>query len=213
CSATSPRGASPLDREALFDVWVHPGAIWAEWVKPVLFAHLPRPLPPFSPPALPDLTWAPAPGERWAAVVDLPGPLSVAVGRALAEKGYRPVPLFNGCPPPEGAEDRALTGAEQVLAGMVEGGPRLQALPLPLDAPPAFLVDADRNRPHRSIQAEMFDNRSTLFETDFPSGSSSVPSGSGGRFGCANAGASPRTTSGTCCAAGSGLACPWGPNA
>jgi hypothetical protein len=158
-----------VDKEALFDVWVHPGAVWAEWVKPVLFAHLPRTLPPFRQPPLPDLAWVPAPPERWAIVVDLPGALAVAVGLALAEKGYRPVPLFNGCPPPEGAESRAVIDVEQNLAGLVEGGPRLQALPLPLDAPPAFLVDAYRNRPTRPPDPELFDNASTLFETDFPS--------------------------------------------
>jgi hypothetical protein len=160
-----------VDKEALFDVWVHPGAVWAEWVKPVLFAHLPRALPPFSHPPLPDLSWVPAPAERWAIVVDLPGALAVAVGLALAEKGYRPVPLFNGCPPPEGDESLAVIDVEPTLAGLVEGGPRLQALPLPLDAPPAFLVDANRNSPRRlaDLETEAFYNVSTLFETDFPS--------------------------------------------
>jgi hypothetical protein len=154
-------------------VWAPPESPWSAWAKPVLFAHLPRPLPPPGPAAPPDLTWVPPAAERRALVVDLPGAEAVRLGVALAGRGYRPVPVFNACPPPldpgAGAGPRAVIDVDTILAALVEGAEELRQYVLAADAPPAFLVDANRQRPLQPVRPGLFDNCSVLFVTDFPS--------------------------------------------
>src|SRR5436305_7040366 len=89
-----------MTREELFEVWAPAGAAWSGWAKPVLFSQPPPELPPVPDEPAPDLGWVPRPGEGFALVLDLPGAASVTLGLALAGAGYRPVPLFNACPPP-----------------------------------------------------------------------------------------------------------------
>ena len=162
-----------MEKEEIFEAWAPAGGVWSPWVKPVLFAHLPRPLPD-SPAAAPFPTAGlPAPGERQALVVEMPGPLAVTAGLALAEMGYRPLPLFNACPPPWDAGGTGLASAavdvDAVLAALVGEATRLRSLALPPDAPPAFLVNADRQTPRIPFRPGVFDNRSVVFPTDFPS--------------------------------------------
>src|SRR5262249_18281438 len=109
-----------MNREEVFECWAPTGAMWSGWVKPVLFAHLPRPLP--SPPEFqpPDLSWVPPEAERVALVIDVAGSESAEIGLALAGRGYRPVPLFNACPPPvanaqETVEDPSVVDVTSIL--------------------------------------------------------------------------------------------------
>jgi hypothetical protein len=167
-----------MDKEAIFDAWAPEGALWSPWCKPVLFAHLPRALPKRDPVPDPDLSWAPPAAERIAIVVERPGLVSVALGLALAELGYRPVPLFNACPPPvpdplfepfAKSAELALVDVDSILAALVIGVDRLRALNLPADAPPAFLLDSERGHSRMPVRSGLFDNRSVVFSTDFPS--------------------------------------------
>jgi hypothetical protein len=166
-----------MDKQELYNIWAPPYSVWSPWAKPVLFAHYPMPLPELVPPPPPDLSEIPsalgeAGQERWAVVVDLPGPQSVFVGLALAEIGYRPVPLFNACPPPAHyppQSRQAVVDMDIILAALVLGAERLKAISLPDNAPPAFLVNSDRQTIFRPIHTGHFDNRSVVFVTDFPS--------------------------------------------
>jgi hypothetical protein len=156
-----------MTRDEVFAAWAPPDAPWSGWVKPAPFAHLPRDSPPLDePPA--DVSWAPLPTDRIAIVVDLPGAASVPCGLALAAIGYRPVPLFNAIPSPM-ADVAAVVNVDLILAGLQHGAARLRDLPLPADAPPAFLLDADRQAAPGPVGTGMFDNRSVVFSTDFPS--------------------------------------------
>jgi hypothetical protein len=56
-----------------------------------------------------------------------------------------------------------------VLDAIVEATPFLEALRLPPDAPPAFLLDAERRHGQGPLRPSRFDNRSLSFPTDFPS--------------------------------------------
>lgn len=159
-----------MTREELFDAWAPAGGPWSDWAKPVLFAHWPRPLPAAPEPAPAGLSWVPSPTDGVALVIDLPGVTSVHLGLALAALGYRPVPLFNACPPPtDGEPGVAVVLVEPILTALVQGVERLRAVSLPVDAPPAFLLDADRQTPRRDLLPGAFDNRSVVFPTDFPS--------------------------------------------
>jgi hypothetical protein len=160
-----------MDRESLFETWAPHESIWSPWAKPVLFAHLGQ--VPLLNIVLPETntSWAPSVVERTALVLELPGIQSVAAGLALADAGYRPVPLFNACPAIGEGDCAAseLVDVTTILAGLVAGAERLRPLTLRPDAPPAFLLDAARNQPIRSRRPGMYDNRSVVFSTDFPS--------------------------------------------
>jgi hypothetical protein len=161
-----------MDKHELFEIWAPRGGVWSAWAKPVLFAHLPRPLPLLAARPPLEVGWVPPAAERWAVVVDLPGAESVRLGVVLAGRGYLPAPLFNACPPPVGPDGKgvaALVDVESVLAALVGSAGPIRQLGLPADAPPAFLVDADRQRLSQPIRPGLFDNRSVLFVTDFPS--------------------------------------------
>lgn len=165
-------------KESVFEAWAPHDAVWSAWAKPVLFAHLPRRLPEVSLEVGDDLEWVPPPERGCALLVELPGAQSAAAGISLAERGYRPVPLFNACPPPERDEwfqatetkpVRAAVDVESILAAIVLGADRLTAVELGSEAPPAFLLDALRKTPQQPLQPGHFDNRSVLFTTDLPS--------------------------------------------
>jgi hypothetical protein len=152
--------------EEAFAAWAPPEAAWSDWAKPVLFVHLD------SLPESPgesnwgevDASWSPGADERCAIVLDLPGPRSVALGIALARRGYRPVPLFNGCP---GAMEAVPT--QSVLAAIAMSTDDLGRIDLPIDAPPVFLLDAGRNPEGLKVPPGKFDNRWMTFPQDFPS--------------------------------------------
>ena len=173
-------------REDVFEAWAPASSRWSAWAKPVLFAHLPQleHLPAPLALARDNLSAPPADG-RTAIVVDLPAADSVALGLALARRGYRPVPLFNAAPGPVGehlwiSSLEALVELRPAMGQLWAGAAQLASLHLPDDAPPAFLLDAHR-RPGRSPRASTgdFDNRSVSFPTDFPSAATLSASGVG----------------------------------
>ncbi|MBP5975038.1 hypothetical protein HW132_20430 [Brasilonema sp. CT11] len=172
-----------MDKQTIFDLWAPPNSIWSAWVKPVLFAHLRESLLTIPPLPTPHLNWLPPVEEGWAIVVDLSGMQSVGVGLALAQKGYRPVPLFNSCPLPTAfINEQQLplekllrftkVDVESILAALVQGCSVLNQIDLPNDAPPAFLLDDRRQGQSLNfgiVPNNLFDNRSIVFSTDFPS--------------------------------------------
>ena len=102
---------------------------------------------------------------RTALVADLPGVNSVETGIALARRGYRPVPLYNTSAGPS-----ALLNVTDLVETLATGATGLREIALSPDAPPAFLIDADRMRPGVPSNPGCYDNRWVVFPQDFPSG-------------------------------------------
>jgi hypothetical protein len=158
------------DRESLFDLWALDGATWSPWVKPVLFSEMDESLPlstAYEERESWDTLGFPSVGSGTALVLELPGKSALRLGVALARRGYRPVPLFNGVPHPDGGfvPSGAIARLLVSLAGeLAQSG-------LPLDAPPAFVLDADRMAGGRVPTPGEFDNRWMVFPQDFPSAS------------------------------------------
>src|SRR5437867_8090292 len=168
-----------MTNEQLFEVWSPENSLWSTWAKPVLFAHLGTSFVlPLSAETSRDAAWSPAPDEKVAIVLDLPGEEAVWVGVALAARGYRPVPLYNAVPLPSGepaldpltGKTVAAVEVVPILHMLCRAAEPLGALNLPPSAPPAFLLDANRHADGRKMLPEEFDNRSVCFTTDFPSG-------------------------------------------
>ncbi len=153
--------------QELYETWAPPDALWSAWAKPALFATMPLEL--MSSEAAPEYVvaeadWAPRPSDGALVVVDLPGVASVGVGLALAQRGFRPVPLYNTTVGPSAAID-----LNDLAQGLRDGAAVLARLSLPSDAPPAFLLDERRQRGERAPGPGDYDNRWLVFPQDFPS--------------------------------------------
>ena len=96
-------------------------------------------------------------------IVNLPGVEGIKYGLALAQLGYRPVPLFNSIDGPG-----AVINVREIKAGLENGAEHLRSNIVGMKAPPAFLLDSNRMAPHPK-QGD-FDNRWVVFPQDFPSG-------------------------------------------
>lgn len=183
--------------DELFSAWAPDEAIWSPWAKPVLFAHADDPRGATATPAVsgvadaspivaappentgvPD-TELPSADGRTAVVVDLPGATSVEIGLRLAVRGFRPVTLFNGVPPPRAhawaanvPPATAVVDVVSILNALAAWSEPLRRLNLPAEAPPAFLLDSARRRGTGAGQPlpGLFDNRSVSLPTDYPSG-------------------------------------------
>lgn len=168
--------------ERIFQVWAPDGGRWAPWAKPVLFAHMPEIAPPIDPMVaqfgLPDLNldWLPRADGATAVVVDVAGAQGVVLGLEMAERGYRPVPLYNSLPGPglsnfSGIPARVVVDMGQILTLLQSGADRLRDYRLSDEAPPAFLLDARRREGagKHTLVPSAFDNRSVSLPTDFPS--------------------------------------------
>lgn len=166
-----------MNKEVIFSIWAPENSIWSRWAKPVLFAHLDSALSHIQVTSVPgDVSWSPSPDEKVALVLDLAGAEGVLIGLALAGRGYRPVPLYNALPLPFGQtllspatiSRVAAVDVLPIISALRTGANLLAQLILPSDAPPAFLLDANRQGTRKMIPGE-FDNRSVSFTTDFPS--------------------------------------------
>jgi hypothetical protein len=167
-----------MNKEEIYSIWAPDASLWSRWTKPVLFAYLDS-----APAQVPiaetacDVSWCPLPIENLALVLDLPGAEGVLAGVALATRGYRPVPLYNAVPLPFGeplldpVTGRAVVAVNvlPIISALRNTAEQLAQLKLPLDAPPAFLLDANRSGDGRKMEPDEFDNRSISFTTDFPS--------------------------------------------
>jgi hypothetical protein len=156
-----------MTREEIFDAWAPPSAIWSAWVKPVMFSQVRRAIPQTEI-VPPNMNWTGAADGKTGMVLDLPGADAVGAALPLALMGYRPVPLYNGCPSPLGKA--ALVDVDAILAGLVAGVSHLLQVRLPENAPPVFLLDHNRRTAGCPALPGAFDNRSISLPTDFPSG-------------------------------------------
>jgi len=179
-----------MNKEQVYAVWAPEGGVWSNWVKPVLFAYITDATRGLSDSESQDWAQAvPAASRDTGMVIDLEGLRGVFFGMRMARKGYRPVPLYNACP----REKVAPSPDDPVRLGLIDSGdviPQryppvvemspivsalagaaddLRGLALPSDAPPAFLLDWRRGGAGKELSIGMFDNRSVIFPSDFPS--------------------------------------------
>src|SRR5262249_55269600 len=172
---------------AIYEAWVPQVGAWSLWARPVVFGQMRAtsgPDPAYPTPirwawdlfgqtpeaggeqpwlSLP-VYWAPPPAQNAVLILDLPGAEGVHLGLALAGRGYRPVPLFNGCTGPS-----ELPHQGPILRALRDGAVFLAARTLPGDAPPAFLLDSRRQSLPRPLRPGMLDNRWQVLPEDFPS--------------------------------------------
>ena len=160
-----------------YKIWAPEGSKWADWAKPVLFAaikgdqqFLGKGL------ASPQIKWISELQRDTVIIVDLPDKEGVEEGLALARLGWRPVPLYNGVNPKPGfagigvidTQPFAVLEMQDLETALYQGGKLLQTIEIPLDAPPAFLLDSRRMYETGKLPG-YYDNRWCVFPQDMPS--------------------------------------------
>lgn len=162
-----------MNKEMIYRLWAPEGGRWSAWVKPVLFAHLVEgqeqtscaPIPTTYGEAIP-----PADGTT-ALILDLPDAMGVSLALTAAHLGYQPVLLYNALPGPADASRlgiATLVDMQPIMGAVTQGCVKLLACNVSSDAPPAFVVDARRFQKNPR-PTKIFDNRSRVFITNFPS--------------------------------------------
>jgi hypothetical protein len=152
-----------MQPEEAYEIWAPFDSVWSKWAKPGIFVCRSYGVADVNLSNLPDLyTWHSGMGDT-AAIINMPGVESVKYGLALAQQGYRPVPLFNSIDGPG-----AVLDIRTIKAALTDGAESLQRINIGLNAPPAFLLDSNRMTGHASEGD--FDNRWVVFPQDFPSG-------------------------------------------
>jgi hypothetical protein len=156
-------GPDVISSEAAFAAWAPDGVLWSDWAKPAPFVHAGGVLvnDPVDDNALPHLPLGL--DSRSAVIVDLPSEESVYAGVALADRGFRPVPLFNGTNGPSPVVDVA-----PIVEALGRAADRIRARLLAPEAAPAFLLDSRRQS--GLPKPGMYDNRWVVLPQDFPSG-------------------------------------------
>lgn len=149
-----------------YRIWAPDDALWTQWAKPVLFSREPRQHTDLANEAMAE--WAPGHDNSMALIVDLPGESSVLEGIALAKKGFRPVPLYNGVyGPNKSAMAIDVTG---IVNALYQGANELTMISISDDAAPVFLLDSDRLEGDL-YKVGKYDNRWCVFPQDMPSAS------------------------------------------
>jgi hypothetical protein len=151
--------------QEVFRVWAPEASVWSRWAKPVLFAQEDRVVAATAGVEWRTLQsdWIPAP-HGTAIVVDMPGMESVSLSLSLAERGFRPVPLYN-----TNSGRFAVLNVEGIRSFLFDAAPHLARMTIAPDATPVFMLDAARSKGGLYPSPGSFDNRWVVFAQDFPS--------------------------------------------
>jgi len=147
-----------------YKIWAPDGVAWTAWAKPVLFAD--KSFSSASTLEIPKVSVKEVSVQtdfRAMIIVDLPGQQSVVEALAFAERGYRPVPLYNGTM----GSGRMLINVREIREAIFSGTDILKTLPLRPDSPPVFMLDSSRM--YGTRQPGSYDNRWCVFPQDMPS--------------------------------------------
>jgi hypothetical protein len=152
----------------IFNIWAPRGAKWVEWVRPVPFVAINEDFKSYDVCEfiIPNITYINEVLRDTAIIVDLSDDEGIKEGIALAKIGFRPIPLYNGTEPQEGA--MATIDNNVIEFGLIKGAMELQKITISNDAPPAFLLDSDRMHRYR-MNESIFDNSWDIYPQDIPS--------------------------------------------
>ena len=152
----------------IYQIWAPIGKKWVDWVRPVPFVEMNHYSKQYnySDFSIPVISYLNEEMNHTALIVDLPGMESVKEGLALAHKGFRPIPIFNGTAEQENS--RATSDNQSAAIALAFGTAELSKITIKEDANPAFLTD--RNRLQRfKMNVSVFDNSWDVYPQDLPS--------------------------------------------
>lgn len=168
----TPGKLKPTEKQhagkAIYQMWAPYGKKWVDWVRPVPFVEIHTEKKGYfvSDLVIPETICIEKADKKTAIIVDLPGEDSVEMGLALAKRGYRPIPVYNGVEEQQGA--RATVDNQSIDIALLYGVKELTKIEIPEDAPPAFLIDTNRLQRYK-MEDSIFDNSWDLYPQDIPS--------------------------------------------
>lgn len=150
----------------IYKIYAPNGIKWTDWVRPVPFVAIDN----YN--RKPVVDWTDRKViflEKYqpdtAIFIDLPGKESIELGIALADMGYRPIPIFNGTDEQQGSQ--ATTNTYLIESCLINGSEKLKNIKLEDNANPAFLLDRDRTNRYRAKES-IFDNSWDIYKQDLP---------------------------------------------
>ncbi|MCL2571536.1 MAG: hypothetical protein FWE11_03955 [Defluviitaleaceae bacterium] len=159
-----------MNGKDLFNTWAPSWAgKWTRFTKPALFVHANQfsfERVAISVPAIPESIAQYGDGAT-ALIVDLPGAAGVETGLALIEFGFRPIPLYNGIHELSIGALNEVVQNGPIIDALQSGEELLGRVAISENAPPAFLLDSNRNKTITDSFA-VFDNRWTIELEDMP---------------------------------------------
>lgn len=158
-----------MTNKDIYKIWAPYNKKWVDWVRPVPFIHIDSKTRASRPinimlPYIQNLN-ANSVDKTTAIIVDMPGTNSMYVGISLAQRGYRPIPIYNGIVQQNGS--RAIVDNCSIANDLVWGASILKDIDIPNNAPPAFLTDTNRLQKRR-ISESIFDNSWDVYHQDLP---------------------------------------------
>lgn len=152
----------------IYKIWAPAGKKWVDWVRPVPFVEMNSysKMYNYSDFTIPSISYVEEDCTDTAIIVDLAGTESVKEGLALAKKGFRPIPIFNGTVEQKGA--RATVDNQSAGISLALGATELVKTPIKEDASPAFLTDRNRLQRYK-MDVSLFDNSWDVYPQDLPS--------------------------------------------
>lgn len=152
----------------IFRKWAPIGVKWSNWVRPVPFVIINENFKSYDVLNFTnfEIDYIDENTKNTAIIVDLPGNDSIEEGIALARKGFRPIPVYNGTIEQEGSI--ATTDNTSIISGLIYGAKELEKIHLENDAMPAFLLDSNRTNRFK-IDVSTFDNSWDIYDQDIPS--------------------------------------------
>lgn len=153
------------DNLTTYKIWAPDNALWTQWAKPALFVN--KPSGQISVLTdIPVISWLTSAVYNTMIIVDLPGKKGVEESLAIAEMGFRPVPLYNGVNAP--SRESMIVDVQEIAAALYSGAEVLSSLRIRDDAPPVFMLDSERMN-GRAREQGKYDNRWCVFPQDMPS--------------------------------------------
>ncbi|MBQ8659537.1 MAG: hypothetical protein IJ475_01700 [Bacilli bacterium] len=157
-----------MSGKEVYKVWAPFGKRWVDWVRPVPFVDIdvPKEIHEFIDYDIPVISYVSELNTNLAIFVDISGVDSIKEGIALANIGYRPIPIFNGTNEPVGA--MATTNNQIIEPLLVWGASELVNMDIDETAPPVFLLDTNRLNRYK-FDRSVFDNSWDIYPQDIPS--------------------------------------------
>ena len=156
-----------MNAKEVYKVWARP-SIWSGWVRPVPFIDVDKD---YKPDAIldftiPEIYYVDSYQQNEAIFIDIDGPSSIKEGIALAQKGYRPIPIFNGTNPLPQSDTNV--DNRLLMPYLIYGAEKLKSIAISEDASPVFLLDSNRLNRYRTNRS-LFDASWDIYPQDIPS--------------------------------------------
>lgn len=157
-----------MQGKEVYKIWAPYQARWTAWTRAVAFTEIDGfDADGYAQLDVPDhLEYVDMLEKNCAFFIDLPDYYAMEDALVLARLGWRPIPLYNGTDAQHGV--MALCDNRDVTAALMRGSVLLKKIDIPLDAPPAFLLDTTRVQRYK-MSVSVFDNSWDLYPQDVPS--------------------------------------------